>query len=146
MVRPSRAESAARVSRADLDSLCLSRPGVRVLRDPSLFANLRLGERLNPPFSPREPWLTPRDSTPAQAVGLSSANGSALLACVNGACVLSRVAMGVLSDKHSPHRLGFGTMLASSVAVLVLWGVACALAVLSLAVHDEHCTDSRDPT
>lgn len=62
--------------------------------------------------------------TYASAVGLSSANGSALLACVNGACVLSRVAMGVLSDKHSPHRLGFGTMLASSVAVLVLWGVA----------------------
>ncbi|GAA6047868.1 hypothetical protein JCM3770_004682 [Rhodotorula araucariae] len=62
--------------------------------------------------------------TYASALGLSGAEGSALLACVNGACVLSRVAMGVLSDKHSPHRLGFGTMLASSVAVLVLWGVA----------------------
>ncbi|GAA5834570.1 hypothetical protein JCM9279_004356 [Rhodotorula babjevae] len=62
--------------------------------------------------------------TYASAVGLSGAEGSALLAAVNGACVLSRVAMGVLSDKHSPHRLGFGTMLASSVAVLVLWGVA----------------------
>ncbi|KPV78552.1 uncharacterized protein RHOBADRAFT_51007 [Rhodotorula graminis WP1] len=62
--------------------------------------------------------------TYASAVGLSGAEGSALLASVNGACVLSRVAMGVLSDKHSPHRLGFGTMLASSVAVLILWGVA----------------------
>ncbi|GAA5897548.1 hypothetical protein JCM8208_003301 [Rhodotorula glutinis] len=62
--------------------------------------------------------------TYASAVGLSGAEGSALLASVNGACVLSRVAMGVLSDKHSPHRLGLGTMLASSIAVLVLWGVA----------------------
>ncbi|KAJ8296759.1 MFS transporter asaE [Rhodotorula toruloides] len=58
------------------------------------------------------------------SLGLSGSEGSALLACVNGACVLSRVGMGILSDKHSPHRLGLATMLASSVAVLVLWGVA----------------------
>ncbi|BGP04984.1 hypothetical protein JCM10049v2_000786 [Rhodotorula toruloides] len=60
----------------------------------------------------------------SQSLGLSGSEGSALLACVNGACVLSRVGMGILSDKHSPHRLGLATMLASSVAVLVLWGVA----------------------
>ncbi|GAA6046550.1 hypothetical protein NBRC10513_001456 [Rhodotorula toruloides] len=58
------------------------------------------------------------------SLGLSGSEGSALLACVNGACVLSRVAMGILSDKHSPHRLGLATMLASSIAVLVLWGLA----------------------
>ncbi|KAL7339571.1 major facilitator superfamily domain-containing protein [Rhodotorula toruloides] len=62
--------------------------------------------------------------TYATSLGLSGSEGSALLACVNGACVLSRVGMGILSDKHSPHRLGLATMLASSVAVLVLWGVA----------------------
>ncbi|BGP29058.1 hypothetical protein JCM10296v2_000794 [Rhodotorula toruloides] len=60
----------------------------------------------------------------SQSLGLSGSEGSALLACVNGACVLSRIGMGILSDKHSPHRLGLGTMLASSVAVLALWGVA----------------------
>lgn len=42
-----------------------------------------------------------------------------------GACVVSRVALGVLSDKQSPHRLGFFAMAASAVAVSVLWGVAC---------------------
>ncbi|GEM06534.1 MFS monocarboxylate transporter [Rhodotorula toruloides] len=81
--------------------------------------------------------------TYATSVGLSGSEGSALLACMNGtlsrsrphlaflltlsatgACVLSRVGMGILSDKYSPHRLGFATMLASSIAVLVLWGVA----------------------
>ncbi|GAA5831487.1 hypothetical protein JCM11251_004041 [Rhodosporidiobolus azoricus] len=59
-----------------------------------------------------------------QSIGLSTTSSSALLACVNGAAVLSRVALGVLSDKHSPHYLGFGTMLFSSVAVFLVWGLA----------------------
>ena len=42
-----------------------------------------------------------------------------------GACVISRVALGVMSDKQSPHRLGFFAMAASAVAVSILWGVAC---------------------
>ncbi|GAA5892475.1 hypothetical protein JCM6882_005625 [Rhodosporidiobolus microsporus] len=58
------------------------------------------------------------------SIGLSTTSSSALLACVNGAAVLSRVALGILSDKHSPHSLGFGTMLFSSVAVFIVWGVA----------------------
>lgn len=39
--------------------------------------------------------------------------------------MISRVALGVMSDKQSPHRLGFFAMAASAVAVSILWGVAC---------------------
>ncbi|GAA5944833.1 hypothetical protein JCM10213_006604 [Rhodosporidiobolus nylandii] len=58
------------------------------------------------------------------SIGLSTTSSSALLACVNGAAVLSRVGIGMLSDKHSPHHLGFGTMAGASVAVFLVWGLA----------------------
>ncbi|KWU45423.1 MFS general substrate transporter [Rhodotorula sp. JG-1b] len=60
----------------------------------------------------------------ATSLGLPGSKSSAVLACVNGACVISRVALGVMSDKQSPHRLGFFAMAASAVAVSILWGVA----------------------
>ncbi|GAA5980523.1 hypothetical protein JCM10908_001679 [Rhodotorula pacifica] len=60
----------------------------------------------------------------ATSLGLPGSKSSAVLACVNGACVISRVAVGVMSDKQSPHRLGFFVMAASAVAVSILWGVA----------------------
>ncbi|POY73881.1 hypothetical protein BMF94_3051 [Rhodotorula taiwanensis] len=61
--------------------------------------------------------------TYATSLGLSGAQSSGVLACVNGACVVSRVTMGVLSDKKSPHQLGFAAMASSAVAISVLWGV-----------------------
>ena len=47
-----------------------------------------------------------------------------MVACVNASSVVSRLALGILSDKMSPHRLGAIAMLASSLSVLLLWGVA----------------------
>ncbi|GAA5853573.1 hypothetical protein JCM8547_002510 [Rhodosporidiobolus lusitaniae] len=58
------------------------------------------------------------------SLGLSTTTSSALLASVNGASVLSRVTLGILSDKHSPHALGFYTMLFASTSVFLIWGLA----------------------
>ncbi|GAA6022973.1 hypothetical protein JCM10207_007735 [Rhodosporidiobolus poonsookiae] len=58
------------------------------------------------------------------SLGLSSTSSSALLASVNGSSVLSRVLLGILSDRTSPHYLGFSTMLFATVAVFLLWGLA----------------------
>ncbi|KAJ3156455.1 hypothetical protein HDU89_004237 [Geranomyces variabilis] len=60
----------------------------------------------------------------ARALGLSASNGSAALAAINAAAVVSRLLMGFLSDRMSPHLLGGVTLLTSSFAILVLWGVA----------------------
>ena len=45
--------------------------------------------------------------------------------------VISRVALGMLSDKVSPHILGAIAMACSSVCVLVLWGITCEFQILA---------------
>lgn len=42
-----------------------------------------------------------------------------------GSAVISRVYLGVLSDRVSPHIIGALTMAAATLSVLVLWGVTC---------------------
>ncbi|KAM0756234.1 MFS general substrate transporter [Meredithblackwellia eburnea MCA 4105] len=59
----------------------------------------------------------------ASAIGLSGSEGSGMLACVNATAVISRITLGVLSDRRSPHTLGAVAMLASSLCVFILWGV-----------------------
>lgn len=82
----------------------------------------------------------------AASLNLSGAEGSGLLACVNGkfrrnrllflrcstdtlypiaTSVLSRVLVGMASDRMSPHRIAAVTMALSSLAVIILWGVVC---------------------
>lgn len=57
--------------------------------------------------------------------------------------MISRVALGVMSDKQSPHRLGFFAMAASAVAVSILWGVACeSRAFMTVLVEASDCADS----
>lgn len=90
-------------------------------------------------------WFLPAYYLPsfAASIGLSATEGSAMLACVNGAywslaaskitdgkifgilgtSVISRVGVGILSDRVSPHKIGAFTMAASSISVLLLWGV-----------------------
>ncbi|GAA6035327.1 hypothetical protein JCM8097_008817 [Rhodosporidiobolus ruineniae] len=72
------------------------------------------------------------------SIGLSTTSSSSLLACVNGAAVLSRVALGILSDSHSPHALGFWTMAFGALSVFLIWGLASTslapLLVFSLSI------------
>ncbi|KAJ3013472.1 hypothetical protein HKX48_005742 [Thoreauomyces humboldtii] len=72
----------------------------------------------------------------ARALGLSASNGTAALAAINAAAVVSRLLMGFLSDRISPHMLGGVTLLTSSLAILLLWGVASVnlVALISFSV------------
>ncbi|KAK4058186.1 hypothetical protein OIO90_000925 [Microbotryomycetes sp. JL221] len=60
----------------------------------------------------------------ADSIGLSGAQGSAMLAAVNASAVISRVGIGIASDRMSPHIIGACTLSSASLAVLILWGVA----------------------
>lgn len=75
---------------------------------------------------------------PFQAIGLSGAQGSAMLAAVNATAVVSRVSIGILSDRMSPHIIGACTLGAATLAVFILWGVTSTsfapLLVFSLAL------------
>lgn len=83
-------------------------------------------------------WFLPPLYLPtfAASLGLSPTVGSAMVACVNASSVVSRLGLGILSDRMSPHRLGALAMLASSASVLLLWGVAAPSlgALLSFAL------------
>ncbi|KAJ3789846.1 MFS general substrate transporter [Lentinula aff. detonsa] len=66
-------------------------------------------------------WLP----TFASTLKLSSTNSSATLAMFHTGSVISRLTMGYFSDSSLKHCfiLGLGTLLATSVAIFVLWGV-----------------------
>ncbi|KAM0793095.1 hypothetical protein ACM66B_000576 [Microbotryomycetes sp. NB124-2] len=74
----------------------------------------------------------------ADAIGLTGAQGSAMLAAVNGTAVISRIVIGIASDRISPHIIGASTLTAACFAVLLLWGLASTsfvpLLVFSLAL------------
>ncbi|KAK4054779.1 hypothetical protein OIV83_000703 [Microbotryomycetes sp. JL201] len=74
----------------------------------------------------------------ANAIGLTGAQGSAMLAAVNGTAVVSRVVIGIASDRMSPHIIGASTLTAACLAVLLLWGLASTsfvpLLIFSLAL------------
>lgn len=63
----------------------------------------------------------------ATSIGLSSDIGSITLSLVNGASLFSRIGIGMLSDRISPHSLASWTLLASTFSVAIIWGVACKL-------------------
>ncbi|KAI5120398.1 hypothetical protein M0805_000177 [Coniferiporia weirii] len=64
-------------------------------------------------------WLP----TFASELHLTDTEASLALSLLNGASVLSRVAMGSLSDRFSPWMLASATTLCTSLATFVLWGV-----------------------
>jgi MCP family monocarboxylic acid transporter-like MFS transporter 10 len=55
-----------------------------------------------------------------------------------GASVISRLGLGLLSDKQSPHKLGAYTMAAASVSVFLIWGLGATsfapLLIFSIAM------------
>ena len=53
-----------------------------------------------------------------------------MLACVNATAVISRVSIGILSDRMQPHLIGACTLSAATVAILVLWGFSTSFAPL----------------
>ncbi|SCV68821.1 BQ2448_942 [Microbotryum intermedium] len=60
----------------------------------------------------------------AASIGLSPSAGSASLAALNAASIFSRIYVGVLSDRKSPHLIASVIMAASAVSVFFLWGLA----------------------
>ncbi|KAH8114499.1 MFS general substrate transporter [Phellopilus nigrolimitatus] len=64
-------------------------------------------------------WLP----TFASDLNLSDTDASLTLALLNGSSVMSRVGMGVLSDKFNPWILALATTFCTSLATFVLWGV-----------------------
>lgn len=64
-------------------------------------------------------WLP----TFASELNLSASRSSLTLALLNGASVCGRLAMGALSDHLNPWALALGTLLSTSFAAFVLWGV-----------------------
>ncbi|EPQ51107.1 MFS general substrate transporter [Gloeophyllum trabeum ATCC 11539] len=64
-------------------------------------------------------WLP----TFATELHINSTESSLAIALLNGGSVCGRVAMGVLSDRLDPWLLGSFTLLSTSLATFVLWGV-----------------------
>ncbi|KLO11122.1 MFS general substrate transporter [Schizopora paradoxa] len=64
----------------------------------------------------------------ASSLGLSPSSASLSVAFLNGSSILSRVALGVLSDKVSPFTLGMLCALGTALATFVLWGVVAVQA------------------
>lgn len=63
-------------------------------------------------------WLP----TYARSINLSASQGSALVTAVNGTALIARIGTGWLADRLSVHLLAFTSLLATSGAVLILWG------------------------
>ncbi|KAJ7160111.1 major facilitator superfamily domain-containing protein [Mycena filopes] len=59
----------------------------------------------------------------ANYLGISRSNSAVTLAMLNAASVVGRLSMGYLSDKFNPWLLALVTLLSTSVATFVLWGV-----------------------
>ncbi|KAJ6562574.1 MFS general substrate transporter [Mycena capillaripes] len=59
----------------------------------------------------------------ANDLHISSSNSAATLAMLNAASVVGRLSMGYLSDKFNVWTLALATLLTTSVATFVLWGV-----------------------
>ncbi|KAJ7741351.1 MFS general substrate transporter [Mycena metata] len=59
----------------------------------------------------------------ANNLHISSSNSAVALAMLNVASVLGRLSMGYLSDKFNPWLLALVTLLSTSVATFVLWGI-----------------------
>ncbi|KAJ7741366.1 MFS general substrate transporter [Mycena metata] len=59
----------------------------------------------------------------ANDVHISSSNSAVTLAMLNAAAVVGRLLMGYLSDKFNPWILALTTLLTTSAATFVLWGV-----------------------
>ncbi|KAI0086445.1 MFS general substrate transporter [Irpex rosettiformis] len=64
-------------------------------------------------------WL----SAYASSLHLSSNSASLALAFLNGASVVGRLSMGILSDRFNPWMLASVTLLSTAFSVFVLWGV-----------------------
>ncbi|GAA94519.1 uncharacterized protein L969DRAFT_14266 [Mixia osmundae IAM 14324] len=60
----------------------------------------------------------------ASALGLPASDGTAALAAINAAAVVSRIGLGFLSDRKSPHIIGGLTAMSSAAAILLIWGIA----------------------
>lgn len=59
----------------------------------------------------------------ASSLGLGATASSLSLAFLNGASVVGRLSMGTLSDRYSTWLLASGTLVFTSLATYVLWGV-----------------------
>ncbi|KAH7925578.1 MFS general substrate transporter [Leucogyrophana mollusca] len=64
-------------------------------------------------------WLP----TYATALNLSPTNASLTLALLNGASVVGRLGLGVLSDTMNPSALALCSLLITAISIFVLWGV-----------------------
>ncbi|KAF7313006.1 hypothetical protein MKEN_00985500 [Mycena kentingensis (nom. inval.)] len=59
----------------------------------------------------------------ASSLNISSSNSAMALALLNGASIVGRLSLGFLSDKFNPWMLALTTLLITSAATFVLWGV-----------------------
>ncbi|KAJ6583983.1 MFS general substrate transporter [Mycena vulgaris] len=59
----------------------------------------------------------------ANELHISSSNSAVTLAMLNAASIVGRLSVGYLSDKFNPWILGLSTLLTTSVATFLLWGV-----------------------
>lgn len=59
----------------------------------------------------------------ASSLGLDASHASLTIALLNGASLLSRVTLGLLSDRLSPLALAMLCAFGTSIATFVLWGV-----------------------
>ncbi|KAL1727136.1 major facilitator superfamily domain-containing protein [Schizophyllum commune] len=64
-------------------------------------------------------WLP----TFASALNLNASRSSLTLALLNAASATGRLSMGIISDRFDPWAIAFGTLLLTSFAAFVLWGV-----------------------
>lgn len=59
----------------------------------------------------------------ATSLQLSSSSASLALALLNGASIVGRLGLGILSDRFSPWLLASTTLLCTAFSIFVLWGV-----------------------
>ncbi|KAI0801937.1 major facilitator superfamily domain-containing protein [Irpex lacteus] len=59
----------------------------------------------------------------ASSLQLSSSSASLALAFLNGASVVGRLSLGVLSDRFSPWMLATTTLFCTALSVFILWGI-----------------------